>query len=155
MQKQSTKTLYDYWNSLRGSRSAPDRRDIDPTKIRGALAKTVLLDLNESREFDFRLAGAHLCAASARELNTVLHSAFAEDQIFRIDHFLGKETVQNLLVFRFANGLLQPSGDIRPEPLMDVEHVAQAVVFMADLPLESNVQFLTIMATKMPFVGRG
>ena len=38
---------------------------------------------------------------------------------------------------------------------MDVEHVAQAVVFMASLPLESNVQFMTIMATKMPFVGRG
>jgi NADP-dependent 3-hydroxy acid dehydrogenase YdfG len=38
---------------------------------------------------------------------------------------------------------------------MDVEHVAQAIVFMAGLPLESNVQFITIMATKMPFVGRG
>jgi NADP-dependent 3-hydroxy acid dehydrogenase YdfG len=38
---------------------------------------------------------------------------------------------------------------------MDVEHVAQAIVFMASLPLESNVQFMTIMATKMPFVGRG
>ena len=38
---------------------------------------------------------------------------------------------------------------------MDVEHVAQAVVYMASLPLESNVQFMTIMATKMPFVGRG
>ena len=38
---------------------------------------------------------------------------------------------------------------------MDVEHVAQAVVFMANLPLDTNVQFMTIMATKMPFVGRG
>jgi NADP-dependent 3-hydroxy acid dehydrogenase YdfG len=38
---------------------------------------------------------------------------------------------------------------------MDVEHVAQAIVFMANLPLETNVQFMTIMATKMPFVGRG
>jgi glucose-6-phosphate 1-dehydrogenase len=46
--------------------------------------------------------------ASARELNTILHSAFAEDQIFRIDHFLGKEPVENLLVFRFANSLLEP-----------------------------------------------
>ena len=68
MQKQSTKTLYDYWNSLRGSRSAPDRRDIDPTKIRGALANTFILELNDSREFDFRLAGSHICAAYAREL---------------------------------------------------------------------------------------
>jgi glucose-6-phosphate 1-dehydrogenase len=45
---------------------------------------------------------------SARELNTALHTAFAEDQIFRIDHYLGKETVQNLLVFRFANGIFEP-----------------------------------------------
>src|SRR5579864_8583848 len=56
---------------------------------------------------------------------------------------------------RMANGVPQPDGQIRPEPLMDVEHVADAVVFMANLPLETNVQFMTIMATKMPFVGRG
>lgn len=68
MQKTSTKTLYDYWNSLRGSRSAPDRRDIDPTRIRGALANTFILELNEQNAFDFRLAGSHICAAYAREL---------------------------------------------------------------------------------------
>jgi hypothetical protein len=68
MQKQSTKTLYDYWNILRGSRSAPDRRDLDPTKIRSALANTFILELNETREFDFRLAGSHICSAYAREL---------------------------------------------------------------------------------------
>lgn len=54
-----------------------------------------------------------------------------------------------------SSGQLQPDGSVRPEPRMDVEHVAQAVAFMASLPLESNVQFMTIMATKMPFVGRG
>jgi len=43
--------------------------------------------------------------ATARELNERLHTAFMEDQIYRIDHYLGKETVQNLLVFRFANGI--------------------------------------------------
>lgn len=68
MQKTSTKTLYDYWNTLRGSRSAPDRRDIDPTRIRGALANTFILELNQQDRFDFRLAGSHLCAAYAREL---------------------------------------------------------------------------------------
>ena len=56
---------------------------------------------------------------------------------------------------RLGRGTLQAHGDVVAEPLMDVEHVAQAIVFMASLPLESNVQFMTIMATKMPFVGRG
>jgi hypothetical protein len=68
MQKSSTKTLYDYWNMLRGARSAPDRRDIDPTRIRNALANTFILELNDESEFDFRLAGSHICAAYAREL---------------------------------------------------------------------------------------
>jgi NAD(P)-dependent dehydrogenase (short-subunit alcohol dehydrogenase family) len=54
-----------------------------------------------------------------------------------------------------SSGQLQPDGSMRPEPRMDVEHVAQAIVFMASLPLETNVQTITIMATKMPFVGRG
>lgn len=52
-------------------------------------------------------------------------------------------------------GILQADGDIRPEPTMDVQHVAQAVLQMAALPLESNVLFMTIMATRMPLVGRG
>src|SRR5262249_20927222 len=54
-----------------------------------------------------------------------------------------------------SGGQLQPNGQVVPEPRMDVDHVGQAVAFMAGLPLESNVQFMTIMATKMPFVGRG
>src|ERR1019366_3236732 len=56
---------------------------------------------------------------------------------------------------RFATGTAQANGSIAGEPLMDVEHVASAVVYMASLPLDTNVQFMTIMATKMPFVGRG
>ena len=68
MQKQSTKTLYEYWNTLRGSRSAPDRRDVDPTRIRGALSNTFILELNDTSEFDFRLAGSHICSVYAREL---------------------------------------------------------------------------------------
>jgi len=52
-------------------------------------------------------------------------------------------------------GILQPDGRIAPEPTMDVEEVARAVVFMASLPLDANVQFLTVMATKMPYIGRG
>jgi NAD(P)-dependent dehydrogenase (short-subunit alcohol dehydrogenase family) len=59
------------------------------------------------------------------------------------------------LAARMANGVPQADGSIKPEPLMNVDHVGQAIAFMASLPLESNVLFLTIMATKMPFVGRG
>jgi len=56
---------------------------------------------------------------------------------------------------RMAKGVPQANGEIAIEPLMDVQHVASAVVYMAGLPLDANVQFMTIMATKMPFVGRG
>src|SRR5690606_1026502 len=56
---------------------------------------------------------------------------------------------------RMAKGVPQADGSIKVEPLMDVSHVASAVVYMASLPLDANVQFITIMATKMPFVGRG
>ena len=56
---------------------------------------------------------------------------------------------------RMKAGVPQASGSIAAEPTMDVQHVAQAVVYMAGLPLDANVQFMTIMATKMPFVGRG
>ena len=52
-------------------------------------------------------------------------------------------------------GVPQPNGTVAAEPTFDVEHVAQAVVYMANLPLDANVQFMTVMATKMPFIGRG
>jgi len=52
-------------------------------------------------------------------------------------------------------GVMQANGSMAIEPRMDVQHVADAIVFMSKLPLDSNVQFMTIMATKMPFVGRG
>jgi NAD(P)-dependent dehydrogenase (short-subunit alcohol dehydrogenase family) len=56
---------------------------------------------------------------------------------------------------RMKDGVLQPNGELAPEPTMDVEIVARAVVYMASLPLDANVLFMTVMATKMPFVGRG
>jgi len=59
------------------------------------------------------------------------------------------------LAARMAKGVPQADGSIKPEPLMDVAHVGAAVLHMANLPLDVNVQFMTIMATKMPFVGRG
>ena len=54
-----------------------------------------------------------------------------------------------------AKGVQQANGEIAVEPMMDVNEVADAVVHMAALPLSTNVQFMTIMATNMPFVGRG
>ena len=56
---------------------------------------------------------------------------------------------------RIKSGALQADGSIKPEATMDVRHVADAVAYMASLPLDANVQFITVMATQMPFVGRG
>ena len=59
------------------------------------------------------------------------------------------------LAAKMAKGVSQANGEIAVEPLMDVDHVARAVVYMVSLPLDANVQFMTVMATKMPFIGRG
>jgi NAD(P)-dependent dehydrogenase (short-subunit alcohol dehydrogenase family) len=59
------------------------------------------------------------------------------------------------MAMRMKDGVPQANGQIAPEPLMDPRHVGEAVAYMASLPLDANVQFLTVMATKMPFVGRG
>jgi NAD(P)-dependent dehydrogenase (short-subunit alcohol dehydrogenase family) len=59
------------------------------------------------------------------------------------------------LAAAIGHGALQPDGSILPEPMMDVRQAAAAVLFMAGLPLDANVLFLTVMATNMPFVGRG
>lgn len=56
---------------------------------------------------------------------------------------------------RMTRGVLQADGSLKEEPRMDLQHVADAVVYMASLPLEANVQTMTVMATKMPLVGRG
>jgi len=56
---------------------------------------------------------------------------------------------------RMTKGVMQANGEMGIEPRMDVKHVASAIAYMASLPLDANVQFMTIMATKMPFVGRG
>ena len=56
---------------------------------------------------------------------------------------------------RMAAGVPQSNGTMMAEPTMDVRHVADAILYMASLPLDANVPFLTVMATKMPFMGRG
>ena len=59
------------------------------------------------------------------------------------------------MVQAMSKGVMQAHGAIAVEPVMDVDHVAQAVLYMASLPLDANVQFMTVMATKMPLIGRG
>ena len=59
------------------------------------------------------------------------------------------------LTASMSRGTLQADGSLRPEPQFDVSHVADAVLYMAGLPLAANVLFMTVMATKMPYVGRG
>ncbi|MDP6589137.1 MAG: SDR family oxidoreductase [Alphaproteobacteria bacterium] len=56
---------------------------------------------------------------------------------------------------RMSQGVAQANGEIAAEPVMDIDNVSQAILYMASLPLDANVQFLTVMATKMPFIGRG
>lgn len=115
MQKPSTRTLYDYWNTLRGARSAPDRRDIDPTRIRGALSNTFILEYADSGEFHFRLAGSQLCAAYCRELKSrsfsglwhqrdrdalnTLVRAVTEDHAVALITFQGTTTQNHKLAF--------------------------------------------------------
>ena len=59
------------------------------------------------------------------------------------------------MIDRMVAGVLQADGSTKPEPRMDAEHVGSAIAYMASLPLDANVLFMTVMATKMPFVGRG
>ena len=76
----------------------------------------------------------------------------------RYDIACGQIDIGNALtdmVSKMTTGVKQANGGIEIEPVMDVQHVARAVVHMASLPLEANVQFMTVMATKMPFIGRG
>lgn len=68
MQRASTRILFDYWNELRGSRGAPERKDVDPTRIRQALSNTFILESDDGVDFRFRLAGSHLCSTYCREL---------------------------------------------------------------------------------------
>jgi len=70
MQQHSTRLLYQYWNEIRGARSAPDRRDVDPTRIREALSSTFILESDDGLDFTFRLAGSHVCSSYCRELKS-------------------------------------------------------------------------------------
>ena len=59
------------------------------------------------------------------------------------------------MAYSMTQGMPQPDGSVRAEAVMDVDHVATSVMHMAHLPLDANVQFMTVMATTMPYIGRG
>jgi NAD(P)-dependent dehydrogenase (short-subunit alcohol dehydrogenase family) len=94
--------------------------------------------------------------ATKHAVNGLTKSASLDGR--KYDIAVGQINVGNAatpLASRMAKGVAQANGEIAVEPLMDVEIVAQSVLYMANLPLEANVLFHTVMATKMPFVGRG
>jgi hypothetical protein len=119
MQKTSTKTLYDYWNTLRGARSAPDRRDIDPAKIKGALASTFILELDPANEFLFRLAGSHVCSAYARELKG--------RSFTRLWHNRDRDAMETLI------------------RAVTEDHAVALVTFLGTTPVQSKASFETIL----------
>lgn len=119
MQKASTRTLYDYWNTLRGSRSAPDRKDIDPTRIRDALANTFILERDDSNEFAFRLAGSHLCSVYCRELKGRSFS--------RLWHVRDRDAMETLI------------------RAVTEDHAVALVTFQGTTPINTKVAFEAIL----------
>jgi hypothetical protein len=119
MQKHSTKTLYNYWNNLRGARSAPDRRDIDPARIKTALANTFILELDSDNEFSFRLAGSHLCSAYARELKGRSFS--------RLWHVRDRDAMETLI------------------RAVTEDHAVALVTFQGTTPIHGKATFETIL----------
>jgi NAD(P)-dependent dehydrogenase (short-subunit alcohol dehydrogenase family) len=94
--------------------------------------------------------------ASKHGVSGLTRSAALEGR--RYDIACGQIDIGNTatdMAAQMEKGMLQADDSIRPEPTFNVKHVAEAVVYMANLPLDSNVLFMTVMATKMPFVGRG
>ena len=90
MKHASTRTVYDYWNTQRGHRAAPERADIDPAAIRHALSDTFILAADFVDQLRFRLAGTRVCALFAREIKGEAFSAlWSEASRESIDDLLG------------------------------------------------------------------
>jgi hypothetical protein len=119
MQNTSIKALYGYWNQIRGSRSAPDRKDIDPALIREALANTFILELNEDEKFSFRLAGSHLCTSYCRELKARSFTA--------LWHERDMDAIETLM------------------RAVTEDHAVALVTFQASTALHTKVSFETIL----------
>ena len=139
---------------------------------RSALERVVEIDdltgevLAERYQYDRNAENRFVSHSMAKSIvSLAVGMALAEKKIASLDDTIaryvpelsgnpyGETTIRNML--RMASGVPQADGSVRPEPLVDVAEVGRAVAHMASLPLDANVQFMTIMATKMPFIGRG
>ena len=117
-------------------------------------------DLRREQSFQRRIPGLARGRHFTRDFEAVVGSAVADaTKVGPGTSFVsihGGEGGRSHLASAYeVVGVLQPSGARAVEPTMDVTNVARAVVYMASLPLDANVLFMTVMATKMPFVGRG
>ena len=122
----------------------------------GGALMPALLKRKSSRPKRARTAANSACTASKHGVSGITRAASLDGRAF--DIAVGQIDIGNAatdMTERMTGGVPQADGSVRPEPRMDVQHVAEAIVHMANLPLASNVMFMTIMATKMPFVGRG
>jgi len=119
MQKATSKALYAYWNALRGSRSAPDRRDIDPTRIRNALATTFILETDDDATFNFRLAGSHICSTYCRELKgRSFTGMWQEKDIDAVNTMIRAVTEDNAVALVTFSGTTEVGGQATFETLL-------------------------------------
>ncbi|NBR21420.1 MAG: SDR family oxidoreductase [Proteobacteria bacterium] len=111
---------------------------------------------------DINLTGAFLCTqeafstATKHAITGLTRSSSLDGRSYNIA--CGQIDIGNAetdMTARMKKGVLQANGTTSTEPTIDPDHVAQALVYMAGLPLDANVQFMTVMATQMPFIGRG
>ncbi|WP_375451723.1 SDR family oxidoreductase [uncultured Devosia sp.] len=111
---------------------------------------------NGSISADVPRPGAAAYTASKHAITGLTRSISLDGRAFNIA--CGQIDIGNAatdMTDRMTGGVLQANGTMMPEPRMDVAHVVEGLVYMAGLPLEANVQFMTVMATKMPYIGRG
>lgn len=102
MRNSQTEMLYRYWNLIRGQRLAPNRHDIEPSRIRSVLANTFILELDENKEFSFRLAGSHVCGTYCRELKGRSFAHLFNDQDQEALKSLIKAVTQDCAVALFT-----------------------------------------------------
>ena len=136
-------------------------RWIWPTAIAAALLLGVGID-----RYMLSSKSVQVATGAARTTPPALSQTYADSTPTRLYRVAAVQTLTQAealltayrstdMAAKMAHGVPQANGEIAIEPLMDVANVASAVVYMASLTLDANVQFMTVMATKMPFVGRG